>query len=91
MRDMTPLLLGNLGAKFSETSFPHFWTILCKLAVIFGQQLITFNSNSLCLQRSLSKIHGPGKEKLCKHRGAKQNVLELLLFSDLLSKYCVIH
>ena len=24
VRDMAPLVLGNLGAKFSETSFPHF-------------------------------------------------------------------
>ena len=24
VRDMAPLLLGNLGAKFSEMSFPHF-------------------------------------------------------------------
>ena len=26
VRDMAPPLLGNLGAKFSETSFPHFKT-----------------------------------------------------------------
>ena len=31
VRDMTPPLLGNLGAKFSETSFPHFKTYFTQI------------------------------------------------------------
>ena len=31
VREMAPLLLGNLGAKFSEMSFPHFKTYFTQI------------------------------------------------------------
>ena len=46
VRDIAPPLLGNLGAKFSEMSFPDLRPILCKSAVIiFRQQFKVFDSN----------------------------------------------
>ena len=46
---------GNLGAKFSETSFPQFKTYLCKLAeVIFRQQFKMFGSNNFTLSLMFS-------------------------------------
>ena len=51
--------------------------ILRKLAVIFGQQLITFNSNNFTLSSMFSfHMRGPEKEKQCTLREAKQNALE---------------
>ena len=32
VRDMATPLLGNLGAKFSETSFPHFKTYFMQMS-----------------------------------------------------------
>ena len=44
VRDMALLLLGNLRAKFSETSFPPFKTYLPKSAIfILRQQFKMFN------------------------------------------------
>ena len=46
---------GNLGARSSETSFPHFKTILLKSAVvIFRQQFKAFNSNNFTLSSTSS-------------------------------------
>ena len=66
-RDMPSTSLWNLGAKFSETSFPHLRPILRKSAVVtFRQQFKTFDSNYLTVFKcSLSKIPGPLKETLC--------------------------
>ena len=67
VRDVAPLLLGNF----------IFRPILRKLAVIFGQQLITFNSNNFTLSSMFSfHMRGPEKEKQCTLREAKQNALE---------------
>ena len=51
VQDMTPPLLGNLGAdKFSETSFPISSPILCKTAVsTFIQQFKTIDYNNFTL------------------------------------------
>ena len=47
VRDMAPLLLGNLKAKFSETSFLPFKTYLRKSAIfILRQQFKMCNSNN---------------------------------------------
>ena len=57
VRDMGPPLLGNLGAKFSETSFPHCKTYfyLRKSAVAtFTQQFKTIDSNNFTLPSMFS-------------------------------------
>ena len=68
VRDVALLSLRNLGAKFSEMSFPHFTT------TFYANQLSSSLDNNLlhsipitllCLQYSLSKMHDPEKEKLC--------------------------
>jgi len=55
VRDMAPLSLRNLGAKFSDTSFPHFKTYFTQSTVVtFRQQLKTFNSNNFTLSSMFS-------------------------------------
>ena len=69
VRDMALLSLGNLGAKFSEMSFPHFKTYFTQIChchlwtTIFLKSLIPIIL--LRLQCFLSNICGPEKEKLC--------------------------
>ena len=52
--------LGNLGAMFSERSFPHFKTYSMQMnhCYYLTQHFKTFDSNK-CLQGSLSKMQGP--------------------------------
>ena len=48
VRDMAPPLLGNLGAKFSEMSFPHFktyYTKICRCYLLNTQQFKMIDSN----------------------------------------------
>ena len=56
VRDMVPLSLGNLGVKFSETSFLLFKTYILpkSVVVIFRQHFTTFNSNNLALSSMFS-------------------------------------
>ena len=42
VREIAPLLLGNLGAKFSEMSFPHFKTYFTQIGRCY---LYTTNEN----------------------------------------------
>ena len=60
--------LGNVGVKFSKTSFPHFKTFFNSKRPLLAlhnnlKQLILIIL--LCLQCSFSKMRGPQKEKLC--------------------------
>ena len=70
VRDMAPPLLGNLRAKFSEMSFPHFKTYFkqighCHIKTTCNLIKHLIPIILLCLQCSLSKMRGPEKEKLC--------------------------
>ena len=63
-------LLGNLRAKFSEMSFPHFKTYFkqvghCHIKTTCNLIKHLIPIILLCLQCSLSKMRGPEKEKLC--------------------------
>ena len=40
VRDMAPPSLGNLGAKFSETSFPHFKTYFTQIGRCYLKTII---------------------------------------------------
>ena len=48
--------LGNLGAKFSETSFPHFKTYFTQIGRCYRlrQQFKTFDSNNFTLSSRIS-------------------------------------
>ena len=63
VRDIAPPFLGNLGAKFSETLFPHFKTCSTQIIIVISRQSFKtfdiFPIISLCLQCSLSKMGGP--------------------------------
>ena len=68
VRDKAPPSRGNLGAKFSETSFPHSKTYFTQIGRCYFSTTILKRSISIifhCLQCSLSKMLGPEKEKLC--------------------------
>ena len=56
VRDMVSPSLGNLGAKFSETSFPHFTAPFRQTSrcLIFRQEFKTFDSNNYTLSVYLS-------------------------------------
>ena len=56
VRDMVSPSLGNLGAKFSETSFPHFTAPFRQTGrcLIFRQEFKTFDSNNYTLSVYLS-------------------------------------
>ena len=57
VRDMVSPSLGHLGAKFSETSFPHFTAPFRQTGrcLIFRQEFKTFDSNNIpCLSICLS-------------------------------------
>ena len=59
VRDMASPSLGKLGAKFSETSFPHFTALFRQTGrcLIFRQEFKTFDSNNIiipCLSICLS-------------------------------------
>ena len=68
LRDMAPPSKGNLGAKFSETSFPHFTDLLYA-----NRPLLSLDTNLKCLIPiillchlcSLSKMHMAHKKKTC--------------------------
>ena len=60
VQDMSPPFLGNLGAKFSETSFPQTYFTQIRTIVTLTQQFKTIDfDNFYCLQCSLSKVRGP--------------------------------
>ena len=46
VRDMASPLLGNLGAKFSETSFPHFKTYFAQIGRCCLYTTIFIDSNN---------------------------------------------
>ena len=56
VRDMASPSLGKLGAKFSETSFPHFTALFRQTGhcLIFRQEFKTFDSNNYTLSVYLS-------------------------------------
>ena len=64
---MALLSLENLGAKFSETSFPHFKTYFTQIGHCWKDNNLKclVPVILLCIQCSLSKMLGPVKEKLC--------------------------
>ena len=76
LREMAPLLLRNLGAKFSEKSFPKYKPALRKLAVVtFSQQIKTTDSNSVL--NVLSPKCVARKKKSCVHSKSERSVLAL--------------